>query len=343
MPKLHTLDAMRGVAALIVAAYHFGLIPGVESSPYLAVDFFFALSGFVIAYSYDGKLSAGMSSRRFLVRRLIRLYPLFVLGLTWGLFVSILRSDGSNPLLALSQYLVGLLFLPFPPVFGNGAVAPLNGPYWSLILEMHVNIVFVLAFRLLGMRLLGAVVATFATALVATAFLEGKLDTGFRLDDYHFGVVRIGFSFFAGVLLCRLRYRLNVPKLPWPAVLLLMAFILCVPRPESLRWIYDVLCVLALFPILILCGARAEPVSNAVKTIFVWAGGMSYALYAIHRPFTPILEYVADLTPHIPSRLWALFFLAGVTALAIAADRVFDQPVRRWLSQRQSSPRAPAR
>jgi peptidoglycan/LPS O-acetylase OafA/YrhL len=76
-----------------------------------------------------------------------------------------------------------------------------------------------------------------------------------------------------------------------------------------------------------------------VQTAFILGGGASYAFYAIHRPFTPILNYVTDAVPDIPYRLWVIAFLILVAALAIAADRLFDGPLRQrltaWRGQRR--------
>jgi peptidoglycan/LPS O-acetylase OafA/YrhL len=146
MPKLYTLDAMRWVAAVMVAALHFGLFAEIGTiSPNLAVDFFFALSGFVIAYAYDQKLAAGMTGVQFLRRRIIRLYPLFAVGLALGLLVvTIGRSfpgftDNEGPYLA--QFLAAAFFVPWisdaAPGTAEASYTPLNGPYWSLLLEIQ--------------------------------------------------------------------------------------------------------------------------------------------------------------------------------------------------------------
>ena len=177
MPKLYTLDAMRWDAAMMVAALHFGLFGGVTTSPNLAVDFFFALSGFVIAYAYDRKLTQGMTGEEFLQRRLIRLYPLFFVGIALGLLVTLVGSmhpgftDNDGPYLV--QFLAALVFLPWPSdaVAGmtEASASPLNGPYWSLILEIHINLLFPIFFRWLGMGLLTTLVALFAIGVVSVS------------------------------------------------------------------------------------------------------------------------------------------------------------------------------
>lgn len=78
----HTLDGLRGVAAGTVLIYHFPSLwsPASAPSAYLAVDLFFLMSGFVIEHAYGQRLATGLGVRRFLLLRLIRLYPLYLVG-----------------------------------------------------------------------------------------------------------------------------------------------------------------------------------------------------------------------------------------------------------------------
>jgi peptidoglycan/LPS O-acetylase OafA/YrhL len=340
MPKLHTLDAMRWVAAMMVAAYHFGLFGGATTSPNLAVDFFFALSGFVIAYAYDHKLAHGMTGEQFLQRRLIRLYPLFFVGITLGLLVTLVGSthpdftDNDGPYLV--QFLASLVFVPWPsdatPEMTEALASPLNGPYWSLILEIHINVLFAILFRWIGMGVLTTLVSLFAIALVATCWNNGSVATGYLTHDTIFGIVRVGFSFLAGVLICRMRHRIPVPKLHWSVAIAAVGILMVMPVPPSVVWIYDATCVIILFPALILSGAQSQPQGRRMLSLFAWMGGASYALYAIHVPLGHISEFLAETHREIPYRLWSLPFFLASMALAFALDRAFDVPFRRWLT-----------
>src|SRR5688572_27186028 len=84
------LDGLRGIAALAVVIFHFmeWIFPDISNNfighGFLAVDFFFCLSGFVIGYAYDDRIRK-MGTGAFFKARLIRLHPLVILGSVLGL------------------------------------------------------------------------------------------------------------------------------------------------------------------------------------------------------------------------------------------------------------------
>ena len=141
------LDALRGYAALIVVAFHAGTRTGLSLVPggYLAVDLFFVMSGFVIAYSYDHERLQKLGFGGFARVRLIRFYPLYLLGLLLGLVLTVaLVRFGNGPSIALRDVLVAFaanaLFLPAPPSTLGADMFPLDVPAWSLMLELAINV-----------------------------------------------------------------------------------------------------------------------------------------------------------------------------------------------------------
>jgi len=83
MERLHGLDALRGIAALVVLAFHIGLIYGLEPiflNGWLAVDFFFALSGYVLARTYEGRLHKTIGAWQFSKKRFFRFWPVVLFG-----------------------------------------------------------------------------------------------------------------------------------------------------------------------------------------------------------------------------------------------------------------------
>ncbi len=157
-PHYALLDGLRGVAALLVVWYHIfegyafagGIIVEVVNHGYLAVDFFFILSGFVISYAYDDRIGKKFTFNGLLKRRLIRLHPMVIMGALIGTVAYCIQGrmqwNGTQvPFhIIIGSLLLGLFFIPILPksiydVRGNGEMFPLNGPCWSLFFEYIVN------------------------------------------------------------------------------------------------------------------------------------------------------------------------------------------------------------
>jgi len=146
--RYHTLDGMRGVAAIIVLLAHALRNTPNETSirAALAVTMFFLLSGFVLGKAYDERLKAGMSLGQFTLARLIRLYPLWLLSLAIavaGTSVTLLLGHGKMNLQQfVASAISALFFLPTPMPYDVGETMPLNPPGWSLFFELVANFIF---------------------------------------------------------------------------------------------------------------------------------------------------------------------------------------------------------
>ena len=137
----------------------------------LAVDFFFALSGFVIAYSYGARLADNaLSFGQFVKLRLIRLYPLLFFGtlLGFAVFATRLYANKEGFLLVpgLASLLFGLFVLPSPfleryHVPGLETGWPLNPPCWSLFFEITANVVYGAIARYANCRTLSVALLVF--------------------------------------------------------------------------------------------------------------------------------------------------------------------------------------
>lgn len=173
-PHYNLLDGLRGVAALMVIWYH--IFEGFATSPidqqfnhgYLAVDFFFILSGFVIGYAYDDRWKT-MKTKDFFKRRLIRLHPMVILGVVLGAITFYIQGcekwNGSHVSISMliASMLIGLFLIPAAPgscaeIRGNGEMFPLNGPSWSLFFEYIGNILYALFIRRLSTKALTVLV-----------------------------------------------------------------------------------------------------------------------------------------------------------------------------------------
>ena len=254
-PHYELLDGLRGVAALLVICYH--IFEGFATSPvdqrfnhgYLAVDFFFLLSGFVVGYAYDDRWKRGMRCRDFIRRRLIRLHPMVVLGAVFGAAAFWLqgpvRWDGTpvSAGMLLLALLCGMVLLPVWPgagheVRGNGEMYPLNGPSWSLFFEYLGNLLYAFLLRRLPTRLLALVVVLSGSALALFAVCDlsgyGHLGVGWTLADYNLpgGLLRMLFSFSAGMLLSRRFRPMHIRGAFWLCSLAL-ALLLAMPYAGS--------------------------------------------------------------------------------------------------------------
>ena len=156
------LNGLRGVAAIAVVNMHmsayFGIVHSANVAP--AVDFFFVLSGFVISYAYEGKLASGLFWNRFFVARIIRLYPLYLIGLILGGLVVWFLEHPVNPARFFSTLGLNLFMLPYPLAMDANTTPlfPINFPAWSLFVELVANLVYAALAPRLSNRLLAVIV-----------------------------------------------------------------------------------------------------------------------------------------------------------------------------------------
>jgi peptidoglycan/LPS O-acetylase OafA/YrhL len=358
-----TLDGLRGIAALAIVARHapvffnsvsiyvqsdigkpIALGPFFES--YLAVDFFFALSGFVLAHAYGQRLREGMPASQFMTVRLIRLYPLYLLALAMTSVIAIRQMTKGEivPSSFARNLIPALLFLPSPA--SATVLFPLNGPAWSLFFELIANGVF----GSLGRRLTGTILVTFVAiagtvltgAVVTGAFGFGAsgqsaMADGFEWSSLGAGLLRVTYSFFAGILVYRIWTRSRPPiHAPVLVVMLVLAAVLISHPPERYQTAFDLSVTLIGFPVLIWLGASSLP-NGAMARLCHWLGVASYAVYVLQAPlYNFIMRGLASLqmnSDHI-AWPWGLAFVGLVLAVAIIADQYFDWPVRQMLTAR---------
>lgn len=354
------LDGLRGVAAVMVVLFHlfeaftFGDAQRqIINHGYLAVDFFFLLSGFVIAYAYDDRWTR-MGMGEFFARRLLRLQPMVVMGSIIGATLFYLQQGSLFPLIAktpvwqmLLVMLLGCTLLPLPKAFdirGWDEIHPLNGPAWSLFYEYVANILYDVGVRKLSNRALGVLVLFAAALLVQVAVFgpRGDLIGGWALDanGIRVGLARVLFPFFAGVLLMRLGKRIRLRRaFETCAVLLVVA--LALPRFGGtgrlwLNGLYDAACVLLLFPLIVAIGAGERRQDGAAVRIARFFGDLSYPLYITHYPLIYLFTawVVERKVAALPGALAGVATLLAALAIAWLSLKLYDEPVRRWLARR---------
>ncbi|MDX3930186.1 MAG: acyltransferase [Shinella sp.] len=333
--SFNTLNAMRGVAAIGVMLFHGDSLLGTQFCPrgYLAVDLFFVLSGFVIGYAYDPRLAAGLEWKAFARIRLVRFYPLYLLGLSIGVVRELaLIVTGNSYALGASGLILSLaaalLFLPMPLAQRDHALFSLNIPSWSLMYELIANIAYAAAFPRLTNRRLMAVTGIAGTLLVVLILRAGTADLGAHAADIPAALARTAFSFGVGLLV----FRLGMRGLRLPPLLILLVVALCLIVPEQAGIAYDLIFILFISPLLVVLGASAEP-SRRMRDGFVWLGIISFPLYAIHRPVLSLAEGVARAAG-VPGFWLGALAMAGILAISSLLDRWFDSPIRKAISTR---------
>jgi len=339
--RLAALDGLRGVAAFAVVVLHGAKIFQLGWAPhhaYLAVDFFFLLSGYVIARAFDRRLTAGWAWP-FIKRRLIRLYPLIVVGCVLGFAVLAARAalagdfDLRPPLVDLAS---SLLLSPAPPIFASKWHYYKPDPVlWSLFFEVAVNIVYALAAPWLrGARFWGLVLLSGA-GLAVSAVLIGNADFG--LVHFPLATFRVLFSFFVGVAMARafvpekmggrLSTRTHVYIFAILSVILL--------SPLEMGPAYDLFAILVVFPVLLLLTLMSEPPGRWANGCLI-AGTLSYPVYMIHHPiFRAEANLLTMLDVGVAGR--TVGFAVGVLVVGAASwalAKAFDEPVRKWLTAR---------
>lgn len=341
-----TLDGLRGVAAIAVVLFHYPSLVGRQIVPqgYLAVDFFFLLSGFVLTFAYQGRLASGWSLNQFLRVRIARLYPLYCLGLLFGFLVNRLQamhgtSVGSTTTV-LTMLGLGLFFLPY--VCGHGTVIfPLNMPSWSVLMELLANVIHAVFYRRPSTtKLLVGVVIGLSGTLIAAIRL-GNFDFGATNPFAVFALFRVLCSYSLGILLFRFWQKTRVRWRVSPVVIsILLIAILAAPVPGRFLIAYEVLAAVLLFPLLVFAGASTQPKPRYLR-IFLLLGQASYAIYVLQAPLVQLyLRAWANVTHHSAEfyRPWSgLLYACLLVGLALLVDYVYDLPARallkRWLTK----------
>lgn len=358
------LDGLRGVAALMVVAFHIletfsggNHTKMLINHGYLAVDFFFLLSGFVIGYAYDDRWNR-MTLGDFFKRRLIRLHPMIIIGMTIGAILFYFQASAIFPKIADTSFstlllitVIGFTLLPVPvsmDIRGWFEMHPLNGPAWSLFFEYVANLLYALFIRKFSNTVLAILAFIAGAALIHLAVTSpyGDIIGGWALDgmQLRIGFTRLLYPFLAGLLLSRVIQPAQFSNAFMWCTLLLIA-VLAMPRVGSsdalwMNGLYDSLTIIFLFPLIVYVGASGQVEGNFLK-INTFLGKISYPVYIIHYPIVYVfMAWVANNNLTLSgSSLGTIIavsiaILIGTILLAYACVKWYDEPVRNWLTRK---------
>lgn len=378
-PRYGILDGLRGVAALMVILFHcfetYSWETGVQiiNHGYLAVDFFFILSGFVIGYAYDDRWDK-MTICGFFKRRLVRLHPMVIAGTVIGALLFFLRDCSIFPVCDadmktfLLAFVMAILMIPCGTSIGPKIGAwdefnPFNGPNWTLTYEYIANILYALIFRHLPK-------AAIASLCVISAFLTLNLTLGLDVfgnlpeanrftviggwnltgSNIMVGFTRMLYPFLCGLLLSRIcaerRNGSNPSGSPicirggfWIASLILIV-IFSIPqicgKPGIPDGLFQAAAILVVFPVVIMIGAGSNTTDCFTSHFCKFLGDLSFPLYITHYPFMYIqMGWVLN---HPDAPLWIHIAVnAGCVLISIivawGCHKAYDIPVRQWLTE----------
>lgn len=362
-PRYEILDGLRGVAAVVVVIYHLfegcGIVLG---HAYLGVDFFYALSGFVIGYAYDdrwGRLSVG----EFFKRRIVRLHPLVIMGTLLGLLFYYFGKSEAFPLIGETPWWgVILLFfyccmmLPMPnswDIRGWQDFNSFNGNIWSLYWEYLANILYAFVFRLLPTTALVviAVIAAVGTLDVTLdvdmfgVFADGRVGAPFGVNggwsitpaELYIGFVRLLYPFVIGLLLSRIGCKIRL-RGAFVCCSLLIVMLLLFPQQDGIaNGVYEAAVILLLIPLIISVAAGSDIRGKKADTLCRFLGEISYPLYITHLPFIYMqIAWVSNnpdaSTGELVTMGVSLFVISIFTAYACM--RLYDTPVRNLLGKK---------
>ncbi|RZM32537.1 MAG: acyltransferase [Sphingomonas sp.] len=337
MTELRGLTSARGVAAWLVVLYHIRLsIAGLPEplvaalgKGYLAVDFFFLLSGFVIWLAWQERLTNGgtLTVARFWQRRIARIWPLHAVMLAAASALALLlaatgRADPAFPAAELPLHLL------LVQNWGLTSALHWNDPAWSISCELAAYLLFpLLAIVVDWRRLRTATLLAIAAALLLALHLAMQAQPSLGADIPRFGLVRCLAEFGTGTIVAALWLRgCSVAPSALVAALLLIAWGAGVP---------DTLVVPAAFAALLLALAthdRRPGTSGRVADALHGLGEISYATYLSHYLLWKLfkLALVRDATA-VPPSLIALYLLIVLVASA-GLYRYVERPAQRWIN-----------
>ena len=334
------MDGLRGVAAVSVALFHLQRFfggPSFFGHGYLAVDFFFMLSGFVLIHAYGERLKCNGSLVPYLRDRAIRLYPMLLVGAAIGFLLAVIAQKQTAGSLASIAATSAVNAAGLPAIWTQHPFW-INEPIWSLFFEIVASVLFGLLAPLITDRRMFVAASLSVCSMLILDYRVGLFGFGWIRHMIGAGFVRVSASFIIGLILQRLHsagFLASGGRRWWVAPILVTSFILFPTYSRPSAW-YDPLIVFGLYPFLILASAGSE---NLLPSVAKVSGALSYPFYVVHVPLLNLMEHYLIISG-IRLNCWtALTSLFASLVISLVLVRCYDEPVRGCLRRRFGSVR----
>lgn len=346
------LEALRGVAAVLVVLYHSPWTWGEQrwawfDHGYLLVDFFFILSGFVMCHAYHAKIAGGMRFWDYFALRISRLYPLHAVMLAcWAPYVLFkywlfARNGEPSEVVAASNVSSLLSNLLLIQAWGLHDSLSWNGPSWSISAELFAYLAFFATTVTIDRRDRWWTPA--GLSLVAYGWLLSRQGADFDYT-YDYGCLRCLAGFNLGLVVYRLQQPLRLSFLRqslWELAVVAAAAV-SLGQAGSMLGI-----VVTMLTFALLVGVFSLPSDGIVGRLLMWPpmqwlGRWSYSIYLVHALVLAVATHAAlrllprELTS--PSLLFAIVANGAVLAVVVAISRWtferIERPARDWMRDR---------
>lgn len=339
-----TLDGCRGVAAIIIAADHVLPLVGISGSKFgfLGLDFFFMLSGFIIAHAYERRLSSDMGFAAFLKIRVFRLHPLLILGTIIPVAL-LCATSGETDVQLYALAILGILMVPtsFVDVSTSGSTQdilafPINGPSWSMFAEYIENAIYGMLAKYLNLYYISAALIVSAILEIALVVHYGTLSVGYMRQMVWLSLIRIQFPFIMGIginMVYKSGFLSTIRPRPILPVLMLVVIL---SAPIALPTVaFSLIAVFLIIPLIVIMGVAVEQEQSKQDPVLTFLGTISYPLYVLHMPIMMFAIDPINLISPIGLRFTMVCVaLAGLIAISYMITLIYDLPVRGFLMAR---------
>ncbi len=368
MPKLHSVQALRGIAALLVLLFHIAdvqiamtlpahiaerqLLTGFWSQGYSGVDLFFVISGFIMVYVTQTLQPGFKAARGFMRARLSRIYPLWwVFASLMSLYFCLRYGQPASPEIATGQDIVPHLLQSF--WLWPQPALPVLGVGWTLIHEMFFYCLFA-CLLLMPRRTQLAALLIWGGLIIGAMLMMPIPPRAYNLPSLALSPLGLEFILGAliGFIILRQAQNTSGPAMArrlWLGILLLslifLIFTLSFARPAALPLILYRLIAFGLpFAALLAAAIHLERADALLVPPFLSRlGDWSYSLYLSHMLVLLALRKIWLFgTPYLPKPLqflapgaldnlvFAAACLPAALIIAAISYHYIEQPLLRY-------------